>query len=907
MDIYALDYLLRISLQVANDIIPFEAHCAYLKEDDVPMLWQFPEGARGAIPGRGELEQCRELHRASSPKGLLQVELPNTSHPLCCAQLTGQTSRTCHVLVAPLLSGSEIDGFVAVARDTEYGPFTVVEEEQLRCVIQLLESALQSQGSKELLERLAHALFDKRSILQDAPSQFILEQYVGKVASVCHPDRFQGEGDASQGGEPETVRLTAKLVTPNDTMLRVAAFSSSDREERDRDLSKLRYVISEDKSIATKVFTNCHSHFSKDYQQEVDSDFRVFGDTRRHISVPIVAGRLRCLGVLSIETTSAAAYDENTVAALSLIGANACSPLERALNREESIRKSREIRTVGGTKQRLKSQADDIGILEHCLAAGLSELEYKRGMFCRVESTGEIVGVIAWGGCEMEELCAKTRRNPVDHPLDCQVLTVKHGIPQVILNPETDQRAHPEAREVANIKPFAVFPLFDHHRRVVWTLHVERLDTSPIGEQDQRLVEELCNAAMAAREENVRAHWEALWLLRVFEVGFHSRDRLIEAFCEFVAGHEIAERCRAFLVDLKNEKQIGFYQAGKRQIAGFTDLVLDSRVMPAFAPLAEKLQPTLVVVKSRGRRRLAVSDDNEYSVVQVDADPHGEVFGDRSQWLEIPLVVDGKIVAKVVLDYIGVPDDSLKLGEVRHFTRLSRLLTLAAETVEMASHTVRLSQFGLQYRFLTHHLFRIFDPLYLSHETKASEGQILAQLGDITRILARLEGNFRRRPLRETHDSLDFGQDIELAKDIVRPFARSVELDILPDQELGTYNAPHRPLFQILLMLLTNAIDAFTDAGRVHGKIRVWTKKGQDELRVFVEDTGPGFSEASAADIKTILSNPSKALRKRLDQSTGLVYSAYLAETLGWSILLESLSEPTRFVIQIRRPEGARG
>ena len=726
---------LRILLDVANEVIPFDGHRVYLRSlnGDGEDVWHFH---RGFIDSECETDRCRAL--------MAEVESSKSERCRCTRtqkEWTGLSDQDKYftslnfdfVVCVVRFRFDSAEGFVAIARDFSRGDFSPVECRQLTSAARLLEAAVARPDGPhyQLLKRL-QCFLDQRTLLQDSPSEKVLEAYIQKVAVLCHPQLFDPtHPEFDRNHNPEhTIRIDLKRVSPNHTVMRIenTFFSTNPDEWRqcpngsDIPRHETPYLLSEENSIATRVFKTCEPVFEDDYQASELKAIRLFSDTRRHISAPIVAGhgKNECLGVLTIETTDPDAYSDVVTAAVALLAGHAFWPLDRARKREDADSKAREVIQVGVTKGEFREQATEDGIIAS-LQDGLEKLRYRRGFFSRVTYLNdaydefEICGdpERSWGGPEMQMLAGQRARISSDDrdKNDCQVDAVRTGKAVPIPNPRDDVRVHSEVQRVMDLNPFAIFPLKDRHDRVVWTLHIEREDTAPIGKTDIDLVNELCVNAMKARDDSRHSAFELQWFELLYTKGFSSRKALFEEFAAFVCDepNRIVTRCRIYTLDGSNIQR-ALLQHGRHQVDGFDEMVLGDEVSALRNEIVDMQRPLLVTLP-KGRWKFDQGD--EFTAKRWDKDPHEDRFGERSQWLELPVDVGHRVVAKVVVDFYREPRDAFTLGEVRHLTRLVRLLSLAADTLELERDRTNLVSVGLQHRLLWHHLFINWRDLYI--------------------------------------------------------------------------------------------------------------------------------------------------------------------------------------------------
>lgn len=607
--------ILRHALLVANEIIGFKRHRMYFcwpGRNGPEKVWHYRVGFFPDSVLRRELEDCRALHS----------QLVRSCKPTVVTDYDSR--RAC---LAALHLPGDVLGCLGIMREDD---FCEDEQWRLKLVAQLTEAALLNPDVADLLFRLNLMFLNRRTLMRMSSSQEILKEYLQKAGCLAHPESFYPLVVQKRGNP--VVRTAAKLITPNETALYFDAWhSTAARAEWTRKRRATRYILARDDSIAARVYKSCRPYMTNNYLEE-ENVVRLFADTKSHISAPIFAnisfsqGGLSvpaCLGVLSIETTKPNAYDENTLAAVTLMAAHAAWPLSRSLIREEADRKQQEAKTVSVTTERLRecTRWDDV---VKTLAEGLQELKYDRGLLSQVDyEKGAVIGRASWGGKKMREVQGITKRDLQEDARDCQVIAVKTREPVIIHDPDSDMRADRVAKEIGDLRPFGIFPLVDAHGQVMWTVHVERRDLAPIGEADRVLVEELCAGAMKSWEHIRHTDFEAEWMKTFVRSTFTSLDEVLREFADFVTSPSrgIVARCRVFRIDA--DKQIGHIQAGSSTVPSFRGRELTAESLPILRTLRKKRKPLLVVKAARHRRH---SSCVEFAVEVSSRDPHEREF-----------------------------------------------------------------------------------------------------------------------------------------------------------------------------------------------------------------------------------------------------------------------------------------
>lgn len=164
-------------------------------------------------------------------------------------------------------------------------------------------------------------------------------------------------------------------------------------------------------------------------------------------------------------------------------------------------------------------------------------------------------------------------------------------------------------------------------------------------------------------------------------------------------------------------------------------------------------------------------------------------------------------------------------------------LALAGRLVAEVAHEV-----GTPLHSVAGHLELLrqdLPPRAVSETVERRLKTVEAQLARVTEIITRLL-DLTRRP-RGTAGPVDLNQVVRDTVDLVRPglVAAGLECELEVDEELPPIQGFRDQLQQVVLNLLTNAIDATPRGGR----LRVATRRRSvsDEIEVLVADTGSGL------------------------------------------------------------------
>ncbi|HEV8310374.1 MAG TPA: ATP-binding protein [Methylomirabilota bacterium] len=201
-------------------------------------------------------------------------------------------------------------------------------------------------------------------------------------------------------------------------------------------------------------------------------------------------------------------------------------------------------------------------------------------------------------------------------------------------------------------------------------------------------------------------------------------------------------------------------------------------------------------------------------------------------------------------------------GELdRRYQEVQRLNELLFEMQRRLSHAERVALSG---RIMAEVAHEVGTPLHsvaghlellrkdLSPELLANDAGrrleiIEAQVARVIEIIARLLDLTRRSPGELA--PVDLNRLVRDGAELIRPglAAAGVALEVDTDPALPTVQGYQNELLQVVLNLLTNALDASPPAGRVAVTTRAWPQRGEAEIEV--RDTGRGIPAAHRKQI----------------------------------------------------------
>jgi signal transduction histidine kinase len=177
-----------------------------------------------------------------------------------------------------------------------------------------------------------------------------------------------------------------------------------------------------------------------------------------------------------------------------------------------------------------------------------------------------------------------------------------------------------------------------------------------------------------------------------------------------------------------------------------------------------------------------------------------------------------------------------------------------------------------------------------------------SQLRRVTEIIARLLDLTRRAPDQPT--MVDLNRLVRDTSELVRPVVAGagLSLHVVPDASLPSLVGHGDQLQQVVLNLLTNAMDATPAGGSIGVTTRALTGAGAVELEV--RDTGRGIGEAERKQIFDPFFSTKEAGR---GTGLGLFISAQIVRDHGGRIELDSAEgegSTFRVVLPLRREGG---
>ena len=194
-------------------------------------------------------------------------------------------------------------------------------------------------------------------------------------------------------------------------------------------------------------------------------------------------------------------------------------------------------------------------------------------------------------------------------------------------------------------------------------------------------------------------------------------------------------------------------------------------------------------------------------------------------------------------------------GELDHRVRqVEQLNVLLYEMQRRLSHAERLALSGRVMAEVAHEvgtplhsvaghlelLRKDLPPALLSDDVTRRLGVIETQVARVIEIIGRLLDATRRAPSEPT--AVELNALVRDTAELVRPglAGARLTLDVRTEPRLPTVLGQRDQLQQVILNLLTNAIDATPPDGRVAMTTRA--RPGQDEVEIAIADTGPGIS-----------------------------------------------------------------
>lgn len=888
-----LDHILAVAIQIANDVIPFDRHIAYVRLHDSggtapPSEWhwhftdRFSPADMGSKRHRRVAEEFETLY--SENRNIVvssQGEIES---------LTARIAIPGRALGCLSLGRSKKHGFVA-------GEMRLAEH--LRTVIQ---AQLSGGRHARLLDRLNLQILHGRALIQTLEPDAILTEYLKKVENVCHYPDF---GDPPPRDLP-AIRTSGKRPTTNEKALRITACRSTIPGEWTTMLRQTPlYLLGNQKdSIAAAVWDTGETYWTNDYQNPRVVARRLFPDTCSHISAPILEmpishTRARCIGILSIGTILPEAYDLPTASAVSLLAAHAGWLLSRHHTHAQNVR----FATAAAQKF---ANYGELGGLFGQLKASLRRLGYTRGLISLVDPIARrVCGTESWGGKQMEAVCRGTNLSLDHQTVDCQVQAVLTREVQYIDDPPTDPRVDPSALKKGALSPFAIVPLIDEHGTVFRTVHIERDDAAPIGEIDRHLVGLLCNEVVRSHErERIARLDQAITESLLSDQKFDLRTQL-ESYAHLLTATAVFRWAHVYLREGGTLTPLcaRSHLATRTSPASYTPELLHWVDRFRQADSSRRAKPVLIAPRShRPGEKLIQQQVASDDILYVTTPLPPEHFPSDSQWVVLPVLINDRIVAEIILDHHGLHQSGFTFDEVRLLPRLTQLLTMGVGRVRWHTERSRLFRAGLFASLLAHHLLRICEPLVRRPGDPTRADAVVTALTQLN-TLFRNHRDDRRR-------TVPIGQELNEVRLILEPACTSnhISLTFHLDGCGDTLEVPlpDRPVLLIVLTLVLNSHESLSRAA-TPGQIDITLSQSQEGwYLVTVTDDGPGLAPDKEERVRNTLSKPDDFLREEVVTSgiggTGLAFAALLAREHKWQVSLERAITPTTFQLRIPAP-----
>lgn len=898
--------VMEIALEVANDVVAFDDHCVLLELDrrrgEPRATWHYEAGISYA-----GAEYEREVQRF--PK-LLKAFRSNRD-----AQRVGLLKRRKRLYVVKMVYDRHIKGILVVGRDSP-DEFSATDVRLLKSVGSLAAAAMCESQAFHLLGRLHIHFLDRRtSMLQTRDVRSLGEQYLEKTEYIFHPEVLEF---AISGPLPAIkVRSSMKLVSENGMVLYiVASRSTTARKKAAEDWSARRLATRYDadgkSTITARVFASQLPYLTNEYQSLKVPVKRLFSDVESHMSAPIIAGIDQPLGVLSLETTLKADYSPVHLDALTLLAGHAARPLGRARDRELSAGRLDDLDVTRAMMSSLQ-ECSSWSKAESVLSQGLQRLRYRRGLICEVLYDKRLVVGSHYWGPNMRDLCRKTRRHFIRNKNDCQIKALTKKEPQVISNPKQDPAAHREAVRIAALGPFAIIPVLNRRGNVVWTLHVEREDTAPLGIPEIADLQQICRAAMAVRErledsarQQKTADIAIRWAQRL-QKRLSQQSVVLENLAEFAVKH-VCKRCRVY--KFSGNYAIGVCRAGMKltHVKKFSKFRFSSNFSSVESFFCRNPGPTIV------RSRIRQVEPKLGRKFRVDR--FGSKFHDKAtekenvrELVQVPLFIHGKLTNVMMFDKYG-EYQSLEQGafaepEVQLLGTLARLTSLALERTYLEQQAFQQASVGASMGVFRHEIAgcinRLSTTATLYRDRRIPHTSVIHELlATIDRETDRMQG------LRDffTHEVLKQKVKGSQYTTVAHEVKSAIELLGLTHSDLvyiSTKNTgvkvprPQRPLCLILLELLANARKATKSKERPWIKIFLKKGRGCQPHILNVSDNGVGIGEAAARRFQS----ERFAEWGPREHGLGLWCAQLLAEGQGWNLRLARRKNPTCFQVRI--------
>jgi len=727
------------------------------------------------------------------------------------------------------------------------------------------------------------------------------------------------------------VRSAFWLVTGNGTELRLARFFSTASREQATARHDTRRPADGRSSIIAQVFkkespygTSERGHFD---QLRTRDTLGLLHNSKSHMSAPVVSGKSHCLGVLSLETGERNRYEALHVHALALLAAHASRAILRAVDHELAEVRAEDLETVG----RMVGAFDECANREQIrktLINCLKRVHYRRGLICEVRfQGGKVVCRDSWGSREMKELCGCVAQYFRHNGNIGHIALAKRRYPQILnvapnARPSRDDDVH-----IARLGAIAMIPHYDPQADIVWVLHVEREDTAPIGKSDLPTLSQMCHAAMSAdarlerqaderRVADIALRWSA-----ILNQGFVRQNDAFRELAEF-AVRKLCTRCRIYKID--GNSQAGLYSAGPplSKIKEFGGFPLPSESGIELDALKRERRAILVCAGKAGAND--PTHRGEFPIIRVWPVPKERALSKEGlpEWVELPLFLDGELVAKAVFDkqstIRGVHEKTFSLRELRVIAQLGRLTSLGAGRIAQTESLLRDAIIGTCTGVMRHAMNRAIWNIGEAKEDVDKEmrrkslprpvskfmGIVYSQVRHATEIATffrqvqiQREREFDREDQKRV--SRDRPSFITVSKEIERAISLSQAGHVVDELVAGgdvLVRRGYRPLCLILLVLLENASDSLNrgDNRRNNsGRIRVIFSRGRHRHSLLVSNGGAGIDKDVADKLRT---GNLKALQYRtVGRGLGLSYAMELAKLNGWKLALVRRKDPTKF------------
>jgi len=419
---------------------------------------------------------------------------------------------------------------------------------------------------------------------------------------------------------------------------------------------------------------------------------------------------------------------------------------------------------------------------------------------------------------------------------------------------------------------------------------------------------EICRAAMVVGEHLEKADADRkaadismLWAEKL-QRRFVRQDEILDELVEFAA-QRVCTRCRVYRVD--GEEQMGVCYSGPRlrQIEDFSRFKLRPGSKRLLKILREESKP-LVCAASR---RVGGPYRGEFRVEYVWPVPQCKKLDKAglAEWVEVPMVVEGDVVAKAVFDKkrkgSGPREQMFTVAELRVLAAMGKLTALSLERTRLELALLHHAAIGACTLVHKHEMSN--DILRLEGEAllgalrgphPPSVGAVSGLVDGIYRATQRAKklkaffDNAFKEGTRVKPYTVTVSSEIHLVLDHL-PLPESVLT--LPPKRIGVKVPGNKhPLYLILLQLLQNAYRAVRKSGHITLKFE---KGGGGCPHVIdVIDTGVGISKSLADEIRGHWKNKGRSLH-----GMGLECARLVAAGEGWHFKLKRRARPTWFQI----------